>query len=298
MKQVGVKLLLATLLVGMVATNCGLNNTQRSATEKQVVETTQDGIILTLSTDKQVYQPGEIIAVEARVENASSIPFSYTMWSIGDPAIYVAVTETPYSGGVELYEKGHEIANVLPEVTADTLAPGQSITRKVIWDQLLPTYPQSIQAPSGKYNIRAVFHIGAYSSNNKPFPLTANVEIEITGTAKIITPEDALCLALELPEVKQWYDEHSGPNLVRVENGEYYVWFEIGWQKVDPLFTYNGLDIDQLQKYTPESNVLVTGEKWQVLLFTKLGPSPNEIRVEVDPIAGTAKMEDDGAYQK
>jgi len=37
----------------------------------------------------------------------------------------------------------------LPVALTYTLAPGQSLTREVVWDQRLPAHPGAIQAPPG-----------------------------------------------------------------------------------------------------------------------------------------------------
>lgn len=291
MKRVDLKLILTALLWAVIVTNCGPPVDQTDTPEQQTTKPPEHALVLRLSANKQFYQPGETIVVNVSVENAYSEPISYTMWNGGDPPIYVTVDSTPYSDRFSLYEKDYEAREIHPIVTSDVINPGQRITREVIWNQLLPTYPDRLQAPPGKYVIQATFFMGKYSSDHEPYLVAAQIEIEITGTKAIITPEEALRQALELPEVELWYAEHSGPSLVKIENGEYYIRFEVGWQKVDPSAFGGGNNINQFQEYIPQHEVLLVNQYWQVHLFAPgLGPFPNEIRIEVDPNTGTAMI--------
>ena len=122
-----------------------------------------EGVLLEVSAKGNVYKPGELIVVNVKVENLAEDPISYTMMNIGDPAIYVRLLETPYSSGKELFESDYQPRMVNPSVTSEILEPGQVITREVVWDQKLPTYPEAIQAPNGLYSIQVNFLIGEES---------------------------------------------------------------------------------------------------------------------------------------
>ena len=245
-------------------------------------EVTLDDVLLRLSTQKQVYKPGEKVQVTAIVENLSDTPITYTMWNQGDPAIYVAV-DTRYAGLQWLYEEDMDSHVVLPVVTSGALEAGETIIREVVWDQIVHTYPDPIQAPSGEYTISATFYLGRYSPDKKPEVLEASVAIEIAEAGTLITQEEAKLIALALPEVQEWYKAHSGPNLVKCEDGQYYVWSSTGWEKASPDMAEK-----VMKDHQPGSNVLFKAGVWVVLLFEKMGPPPHEIYVEVD--AHTAQV--------
>lgn len=141
--------------------------------EEQVSKAVDQGVILTLSTERRIYLPGEPVVAEVHVTNTSAVPIDYATGHIGDPSIRVTLTKTPMGDEVELQERGREQWAVLPVPQLYTLEPGQSITREVVWNQRLSSRPGAEQVPAGTYNIQARFLI------NGPFPLTADVTIEI-----------------------------------------------------------------------------------------------------------------------
>lgn len=143
-------------------------------------ETSQDKVLLRLSTDKKTYLSGEEVTVTWYLENCSSEPVPYTKGSIGLPVVNVVVNTWPYGGTQFLWEKGKGPSMLLPAVTSDILRPGQRIIRKVVWDQQIHTYPDHIQAPSGEYTISAGLLLGDYySDKNELQPLTVTTTIEI-----------------------------------------------------------------------------------------------------------------------
>jgi hypothetical protein len=116
------------------------------------------------------------------------------------------------------------------------------------------------------------------------FGMDVNV-VEI-GEEGNVTPDKAIEIALELAEVKKWYKDHSGPNIVKQENGEIFVWFRDGWQKVIPSFTYNGLTIDEINKYQPRFYVTIEEGVWQLHGRCNLGPAPHDITIHIDSKTG------------
>jgi hypothetical protein len=250
-------------------------------------EVTDKGVRLRISSDKEIYQPGDTVFITVRVENLTETPIEYTLWNIGDPVIYVFLENTLYSSGHKLYEKDYQVKEINPLVTGDILQGKQSITRQVVWDQQIHTYPDPIQAPTGSYSIRCEFFSGPYSPDNEPTKLSASVENQIQKAWDIIKPEKAVEIARNLPEVASWYTEHSGSNLVKYEKGQYYLYFFSEWQKVTPDFAADGMTLEEIkQSYEPSNNVLMVNNNWEVHFFTKFGPIPNEMIVKIEPTIG------------
>lgn len=238
------------------------------------------GILLRLSTDKAVYGPGEVVRVAVFLENLSSSPIDYTMMSIGEPRVAVYLDQAPFAGSQCLFEEGRERHFVLPADNSAVLDAGQTITREVVWDQQLYPSPDAIQAPSGEYTIEAAFARGTYSGYAEPDLLTVTLSIEIQGSWTITTPESAQSAALALSEVKTWYDEHSGPALVKIEAGQHYLLNNGQWMKVTESRYKQALE------YEPEIGVGMAGQVWRVHLRTKLGFPPHHVYVTVDPVTG------------
>ena len=174
-------------------------------------EITNRGVWMRIHTDKTTYHPGEIVYIQAEIQNQTDQPVDYTLWKIDDPGIYVVLGTTPYAGEHLLTEKGLDGKLVnLPAANA-VLEPQQSISRRVVWDQQLPTSPDHIQAPTGRYSIKCTFYVGMFSSLLRGFELSAQVEIQLEDVGEIILPEKALEIARNHPEVAKWYQEHGEP---------------------------------------------------------------------------------------
>lgn len=82
--------------------------------EEQVSSAVPQGVILTLSTERRIYLPGEAVVAEVHVTNASAVPVDYVTGHIGDPSVRVTLTETPMGEEIELQERGLEQWAVLP----------------------------------------------------------------------------------------------------------------------------------------------------------------------------------------
>jgi hypothetical protein len=272
------------LLSGLGLSSCDLVNPSKQYT----TEVIKDDVLLKLATDKQLYQPGQTVTILATVENLSSHSVDYTMWNIGDPALYITLAPTLFGDQISLNERNFRGRLVASMVTEDVLEADQRLSREVIWNQKLNTHPDEIQAPPGQYTIQAVFYVGKYNgSDAEPELITATLDIRIDGSEKIITPEEGLQIALTVPEVQQWYEAHSGPNLVKQENGEYYLFLESGWQSVVPTGSFNGLSLDQIQQtYEPSSYITMENKVWKVQLISSLGAPPNQRFVQVDARTG------------
>jgi hypothetical protein len=252
-----------------------------------VSQTTEKGIQLRISSDKAVYQPGEIVYITASVENLSDLPQKYTLWNIEDPAIYVYLDETPYAEGQALYEKDYQEKESIGEVASELLPAKQRIAREVVWNQQLFTYPDPIEAPTGNYRIHCEFFIGSYSTDIEPVKLSTSVEIRVENAKIIITPDEAIAIARRAPDVESWYNEHSGPNLVKYENNQYYLYFESGWERASPDTTVDGMTLEEFrQSYEPAYNALMVDNIWQVRFFTKFGAPPNVMIVNIEPTTG------------
>jgi hypothetical protein len=246
-------------------------------------EVTRDNVHLTISSDKSIYKPGEIIRITATVENITDQSITYTLMNIGDPKIYVFLEETPFAGSQGLVEEDYTEHVTNPMETYETLEPKQIITRRVVWNQQLSTYPDPIQAPSGIYRITSYFLVGKDLGDSQADELSASVDIKIQDAKTVILPEKALEIASIQPEVISWIADHSGASIAKYENGQYFLYDQSGWQKVSP----DGVTLEDLQqKFAPHHNVLMANDKWEVRFFTKMGPSPYEIIVRIDSFSG------------
>jgi hypothetical protein len=278
-----------SLLLVLMLFGCSAAGTSESISNQAGIaaETTDQGTLLSISSDKAIYHPGETVRITASAANLTDAQIEYTLMNLEDPQIYIYLEETPFSGGQSLLEEDYKFQAVHPMVTSEVLEAKQLITRKVIWDQQLPTHPDPIQAPSGIYRISCTFIVGPYSTVKEPTGLSTGIEIQIEGAGNVISPEKALEIARAVPEVAAWVVQHSGSNVFKYENGDYYTNLYNTWEKVAPGFIWNGMTMEEMQKsYEPDHNVMMVGNVWEVGFFTKLGEPPNEIWVKIDSTTG------------
>ncbi|MEW6546411.1 MAG: S-layer homology domain-containing protein [Bacillota bacterium] len=261
---------------------------------------------LVLYTDRSLYRKGETVGVVAGAENRSSRELAFTRWNIGDPAIYVRAEPVDPGSPVPrmtLEEEGLSPVR-LPAVSTGTLAAGTSITQRIAWKTVFPgtslpgdTPDQPPEAlPPGKYRITASFYLqplsaagteGTAATETKggtqlePTEISASVEIEIAGEGAILVNADqARDLALKDPEVGRWWDAHAGRNLVKQENGQWYVKTAEGWQKA------TGEYASTVANLLPDVQVTFVRGLWEVVMLCKMGDPPHRLVVHVHPYTG------------
>ncbi|HHY93854.1 MAG TPA: S-layer homology domain-containing protein [Firmicutes bacterium] len=253
---------------------------------------------LVLYTDRSWYRQEETVGVVAAVENRSSSELAFTRWNIGDPAIYIRVE--PVDPGfpvprLTLEEEGLSPIR-LPAVSTGTLAAGATIVQRIAWKTFLPGTPPGDTPdkppeplPPGKYRITASFYLQPPSANGPE--ISTSVEIEIAGEGAILVNADqARDLALKDPEVAQWWDAHAGRNLVKQENGQWYVQTAEGWQKATGEYAATVANL------LPEVQVTFARGLWEVVILCKMGNPPHRLVVHVHP--GTGEIVDRQAHER
>jgi hypothetical protein len=78
--------------------------------------------------------------------------------------------------------------------------------------------------------------------------------------------------------VQEWVENHSGDKIAKVENDEYFLLWYDGWQKT------NKQEFERLKQsiYQEEKQIQFVDGTWEVTYLSKLGPSPNRIKIVVD----------------
>jgi hypothetical protein len=246
-------------------------------------------VILKISTNKDTYIPGEIIQVDASAENRSPDTVKYGLACQGDPTPYVNLENNAYFSGFPLEEKElGGVRTVVPMFSSGQLKPHEIVKRKVVWDQKILL--QNQQAPQGTYNIICWMSLGNYQNESLQKHISVNLNINIVDAPKWITPEQAKNIVLGLPEVKNWQETHSGKNVVKQENGNYYIFMMGEWQKVAPQFIGNEqktpLTIENYKEWMPDVNITLEKGIWIITMGTKMGPNPHFVTINVDPVTG------------
>jgi hypothetical protein len=248
---------------------------------------TEDGVVLRIHTNKTVFKPGETIRVDASIGNTSENIIEYrTSPEDLKPSVYVE--DNPYFTRFGLWEKQLKGAPTLLAMTEiKQLKPDGIKRRQVVWDQKIE---QKIQAPKGEYSIKCSIDIVYNQDLRSVKTISTDLHIKITGAKEWITQEQAKNIALNLPEVKKWQETHTGNNIVKEENGNYYVCIHNEWQQVSPQFTIfetENLNLNELKEWVPKIYVLLENGQWTVSTGTKLGLNPHFVRITINLETGS-----------
>jgi hypothetical protein len=102
------------------------------SSRENIAQIVDGDILLSISTNKDTYMPGEVILVTASVENRSPNPVKYILFNRGDPTPYVYLEKNPYFSGFGLEEKGVLGRTVAPMYTGGQLKPYEIVKREVV----------------------------------------------------------------------------------------------------------------------------------------------------------------------
>lgn len=142
--------------------------------------------------------------------------------------------------------------------------PNEQVITEAHWNQELDTYPDSIMAPPGNYEIKARVQVADVRDYCGPSNKSLEVAttIQIAGTANFVYPIEALDIALKIPNVREWYDLHSCCNSMKIQTGN------------DPV--------------KPAHRISMKSDYWEIELTDKhkIGPDPLTVVVIVSSYTG------------
>jgi hypothetical protein len=259
----------------------------KAVQETKPVQNYDKNIQLKISTDKDTYYPGDIVNITASVENTSSISIDYHLGNIGDPTPYIYLESNSYFHGFLLEENGvPRLVLTLP--TSGQLKPNSVVTRQVIWNQM---FYSKEQAPQGTYQITCWLTLEGDRNGSSLKTLKVSKDIILKGSLVYITPDQAQNIALSLPAVQAWRESHSGKNVIKQENGQYYLMYDGEWQKIAPQFSGNEqrmpLTVDNHNEWMPDVTTIFENSQYIITMGTKVGPNPHFVKIQIDPVTGS-----------
>jgi hypothetical protein len=225
--------------------------------------------------------PGETLPIRVRLENISSEPAKYTVWSDGDPSTYVWLVP-PYTGLIPIVEPPSESdpGFIMPVVTVETLAPGQVIERELAWDVKLQIGDAVFPAPNDVYTLRVDFFPGENVADPSQPPVSLSHQVTVTGGVELVPPAVAEQTARDLQAVQWWLAAHRGESIAREEEGVYSVNTDGVWEEAsreayeEALATNTG----PFRSFSADT--------WAVTFSSKYGFGPHIITVEIDNRTG------------
>lgn len=249
-----------------------------------------DGVRLKLSVDREKYEPNDSVKVKVVVENTNDRPVEYTMLNQGDPAVKLSIVSD--LNGEEPLRGADEPEVTQPVVVVESLGAGKKIEREVSWDQRLNMYQTAVQAPPGRYTIRALFLLGEYAEGKEPASHTAAVTFEIEGSEPVLAPDVAIQKAMAFPEVKDWVTERDGSLVCAVGNRG--LFYNVNIATGETFETFDFLYRAQVENGLPICSPVTEGDTWRVIFFGGEGEPPQRLSAFVDLNDGTPVRVEEG----
>ncbi len=253
----------------------------------------REGVRLTLSVDRETYGPSDTVTVKAIVENTNDKPVTYTVRNLGDPGVYLSVLseisgEHPLRGPDD-----PEIAQ--PAISSHTLDAGAKLTREVAWDQELDTYQTPVQAPPGLYTILAESLLGEYVDGREPVSLRAVVTFRLEGSEPIITPQQAIEAAVQIPEVEDWLTNRATNLICTLPNQD--IFYAVNIHSGELTETFRLFYDTQVEEGLPICSPVTENGTWRVLFLATEGAPPSRISAFLDINDGTPQGVEEGGPQ-
>ncbi|TMD58312.1 MAG: hypothetical protein E6I87_12815 [Chloroflexi bacterium] len=225
-------LVVALVIVFTSACGSALGPGQRPG-DPITVAAERAGVRLTLLIPQQTYAPGEVVWVDAKVENTNAMPISWVgggcnfpahisakpptapagkswggriddwkkRWLDGDLAEFVFIPESAwqnYAGG-----GGGPICTM--DVRINQLAAHDTLMLRAGWDGVGNVQAGRGRAPDGESEITAIFPMGTLAAVDL---ITVKATIRLTGG--FITPGQALDAALADDGFRRWLEQRLG----------------------------------------------------------------------------------------
>jgi len=277
--------------VGLLILACG-DGGAPPPDDPRDASTERGGVRLTIASDRLTYGASDPVAVKATVENTNDTPVTYTVR--GENAADIKLAVVSGINGEQLLYGPEEPRGGSPTARTETLEPGLTLTRELVWDHKVETFPTPVQAPPGQYIIKTEFLLGEETDDEKPESMATSVVVEIEGSEPIITPQAAIRAAVPMPEVADWL-KSRGNTLICALSGKS-LFYNVDTTTGETFPTFQPLYEGQLADGLPVCSPLSEGDAWRVVLSAR-GSEPQRISAFVDIHDGTPLRVEEGGPQ-
>ncbi|WLD91602.1 hypothetical protein [Alkalihalobacillus sp. AL-G] len=235
----------------------------------------QDKVKLELHINKDSFTLEDKIIVTAKATNTSEEDISYL--SNGSCGITLDI-RSPYFGRFVEVESNCNDTNA----TRKTLQSGESIEiKKSYIPKLNMTLfrheedTELVPAPSGDYQVaaRMGFEMGEPG-------ISVKKSVHIDGGKQLLTIEEIDKAVHEHNKVKDWIENHTGDNVAKEDNGNYYIRENGDWVRVNKD-TYKNLPTG-----IKEPGRFFENGHWKLKYTNQLGDAPYTLEVTVDAYTG------------
>lgn len=144
--------------------------------------------------------PGDTVDVTIWAENRGKTP---ALIEGCGPGVHLIIT-SPGGATLPAQDKAGE-RSYCEAIMDSEWNPGQ----RLAYSFTVPAYPAAEPAPAGTYTFAAALKLGPVKA--PPPPLTAAVQVQVTGGPQIITPEEAQAKAEAHPKAREWLSARPFP---------------------------------------------------------------------------------------
>ncbi len=233
----------------------------------------RDGLVLTLKVDSESYDVDDGVPARAVIKNTRPDAVTYQPVTPTEAAFrMVALSTVPLGTAVLLPGDGGPPAE-------GTLGPGKELELEVEWDQQLDLEQTPIQAPPGKYSIRATF-VAIIQGVAEPEPVRVAVTFRLEGSEPVLLPLDVLGRAVATDELQAWM-EGRAENVICASPST--AFFYQGFMPaMSAAETFDFLYATQREAGLPICGIGTDGDNWRLNFFSLTGPAPNRLNMLFD----------------
>jgi hypothetical protein len=268
--------LVLLLLTSVALLGCGNVSSSREPVETLLHQETKEGIAFELKLDRNTFELGDEIAVEATATNTSDKSVHYQSGSSTCPTHILLSVESEETGRRLIPKPSGESRPCTDDINVSSLEPGQSVSETAVFFPYEWIHSGQEEAYGGKYGVEASIRL---TESGLEDVVLIRTSIIIKGTGlKIISAERAEEIALGHKDTKKWILNHSGERISKIVDGEHYLlwgdkWFKASEEEYERL--RNGI-------YDQEKTVSYKDGTWTVRYVSKLGGTPSVIEIIVD----------------
>jgi len=232
----------------------------------------REGMELSLSVEKGAYQPGEQIVAKAVLKNGRNDQIAYDSGVPNLPGFRLDVI-SDVGGEQPLQQSGDD------PPPQGSIEAGADLDLEAAWDQQLDIVQDPIQAPPGKYAIRATFS-ARLPGRAEIVEVQAVVVFELEGAEPVLDPIALLTIALNQDEFKSWMQGRADIVVCAYPpRGFFYQGVISNGQVAETLDSVYSAQVSQ---GLPICGIGTDGDAWRLNFFSAVGASPNRFNLLLD----------------
>jgi hypothetical protein len=284
------KVLISLLFVMTILIACGTKETvepnqstqasDQSSNDVLTYSETKNNLKFIVNVNQKSFTLDDEIEVQGTVTNEGSETIEYYAGSsscISHLKVQIVAQPTNRYLAVKPPKK---VTGCTDDIHVEQLDPGETVTKEVIFLPKERIDSSLVSATSGTYHV--VVHFNPVDENEEQ-SIKVQTSISIKGNDEIIiSQEDAKKATNTDPKVQQWIKNHTGDQVSKVENGEYYLLWYDGWHKTNEeeyLLMRKGI-------FQEEMGIEFSENNWEITYLSKLGPAPHRIEITINGKTG------------